>query len=134
MHVHYGCSVNVSVFSVGMHTYIHTYMHTYMHMQYGSGIPLLGWNAIHRLYQYLNQGDNTLIVIGGPQSVLFINANVVNEQVCIRKSEKYFDKNIHTWLNFESVLFINANMVYKQSVWRYVHTVFSSHPYSISGE
>ena len=41
------------------------------------GGPLLGWNAIHRLYLYLNRGDNTLILAGGPASALFINANVV---------------------------------------------------------
>lgn len=103
-------------------------------LERGGGIPLLGWNAIHRLYQYVNQvcarpapntmgmlyaqhaprepsglggvsqpspcrrartmpqlttpdpahrwpqGDNSLIIAGGPQSVLFINANVVNER------------------------------------------------------
>ena len=49
-------------------------------LEVGGGIPLLGWNAIHRLYQYVNQGDNTLVIAGGPQSVLFINANVVNER------------------------------------------------------
>uniref|UniRef100_A0A6T8N202 Uncharacterized protein n=2 Tax=Hemiselmis andersenii TaxID=464988 RepID=A0A6T8N202_HEMAN len=47
-------------------------------LEKGGGVPLLGWNAIHRLYQYVNEGDNTLVVAGGPQSVLFINANVVN--------------------------------------------------------
>jgi len=40
--------------------------------------PLLGWNAIHRLYLYVNEGHNSLIVTGGPASALFINNNVIN--------------------------------------------------------
>lgn len=44
-----------------------------------SGGPLLGWNAIHRLYLYVNEGENSLIVVGGPASVLFINNNVINK-------------------------------------------------------
>eukprot|EP00287_Rhodomonas_sp_CCMP768_P009365 CAMPEP_0196732172 /NCGR_PEP_ID=MMETSP1091-20130531/11644_1 /TAXON_ID=302021 /ORGANISM="Rhodomonas sp., Strain CCMP768" /LENGTH=407 /DNA_ID=CAMNT_0042075391 /DNA_START=15 /DNA_END=1238 /DNA_ORIENTATION=+ len=43
-----------------------------------SGGPLLGWNAIHRLYMYVNYGHNSLIVVGGPASLLFINSNVIN--------------------------------------------------------
>jgi hypothetical protein len=43
--------------------------------------PLLGWNAIHRLYLYVNEGHNSLIVLGGPASALFINNNVINK-VC----------------------------------------------------
>ena len=43
-----------------------------------SGGPLLGWNAIHRLYLYVNEGHNSLIVTGGPASALFINNNVVS--------------------------------------------------------
>eukprot|EP00960_Hanusia_phi_P048465 758959-Hanusia_phi.AAC.4 len=43
-----------------------------------SGGPILGWNAIHRLYLYVNEGSNTLIVLGGPSSVIFINNNVIN--------------------------------------------------------
>jgi len=41
--------------------------------------PLLGWNAIHRLYLYVNEGHNSLIVLGGPASALFINNNVINK-------------------------------------------------------
>jgi hypothetical protein len=41
--------------------------------------PLLGWNAIHRLYLYVNEGHNSLIVVGGPASALFINNNVINK-------------------------------------------------------
>ena len=40
--------------------------------------PLLGWNAIHRLYLYVNEGHNSLIVTGGPASALFINNNVIS--------------------------------------------------------
>mmetsp|Transcript_47267 Transcript_47267/g.147792 ORF Transcript_47267/g.147792 Transcript_47267/m.147792 type:complete len:415 (-) Transcript_47267:1570-2814(-) len=43
-----------------------------------SGGPILGWNAVHRLYLYVNEGSNTLIVLGGPSSVIFINNNVIN--------------------------------------------------------
>jgi hypothetical protein len=39
----------------------------------------LGWNAIHRLYLYVNEGHNSLIVVGGPASALFINNNVVSK-------------------------------------------------------
>eukprot|EP00286_Rhodomonas_abbreviata_P014239 CAMPEP_0181318704 /NCGR_PEP_ID=MMETSP1101-20121128/17152_1 /TAXON_ID=46948 /ORGANISM="Rhodomonas abbreviata, Strain Caron Lab Isolate" /LENGTH=433 /DNA_ID=CAMNT_0023426199 /DNA_START=9 /DNA_END=1311 /DNA_ORIENTATION=+ len=46
-------------------------------LEVGGG-PLLGWNAIHRLYMYVNHGHNSLIVAGGPASVLFINSNVIN--------------------------------------------------------
>ena len=38
----------------------------------------MGWNAVHRLYLYVNEGSNTLIVLGGPSSVIFINNNVIN--------------------------------------------------------
>ena len=41
--------------------------------------PLLGWNAIHRLYLYVNEGHNSLIVVGGPGGALFINNNVINK-------------------------------------------------------
>jgi len=46
-------------------------------LEHGGG-PLLGWNAIHRLYLYINSGHNALVILGGPASALFLNSNVIN--------------------------------------------------------
>jgi hypothetical protein len=41
----------------------------------GAG-PILGHNGLYRLHHYLKDGYNTLIVLGGTASLLFLNQNV----------------------------------------------------------